>query len=111
MAARGDAVPAGSVYKLGYGVGTLPALAGPHAATGQKLDLVNVTVTIGDGFTYLSGRDFLATADDGVIVRYTEQFAGYMKKGIEERPDMQFFAHPFSIVTGQTVTFTPVYLP
>jgi hypothetical protein len=91
------------------GIGTLPALAGSHTAASQELDLVAVTVAISNGCTYLTGSDFLTAADDGVIVWHTEQFARYMKEGIQEGPDMQFFTHPFPVVPGQKVAFPPLY--
>ena len=104
-----DALPACSCNNMCDGIGTLPTLAGPHTAASQKLYLIAVTVAVGHGLSYLACRDFLAAANDGSIVRHTKQFAGYMKKGLQERPDMLFFTHPFPVVPGQTVAFTGIH--
>ena len=91
------------------GIGTLSSLAGSHAATSQELDLVAVTVSIGNGLPYLSGCDFFAATNNGAIIHHTEQLAGNMKKGLQERTDMQFLTHPFPVAASQAVAFTPIY--
>ena len=108
MTTPGDAVPACSGNDMSNRIGTLPALAGPHAATGQELDLVAVAVAVGNGCAYLACRDFLTAAHNGVIVPHTEQLAGDMKKAFQERPDVKFITHPFPVLPGQTIEFTPV---
>ena len=109
MTIPGDAIPACSGNYMGNCVGTLPALAGPHAATGQELDLVAVTVAVGNGGAYPAYRNLLTAAHDGVIVRHTEQLAEDMKKGLQERPDVHFITHPFPVGPAQPVAFTPLY--
>jgi len=109
MTTPADTVSARSGNYMGDCVGTLPALAGPHTATGQELDLVAVTVTVGNGCAYPACCDFLAAAHDGVIVRHTEQLAGDMKKSLQEWPDVHFITHPLPVAPAQPVAFTPLY--
>ena len=109
MATQRHVVSACSRDDMCYRLGTLSTLAGAHAATGQEFDLIAVVMTIGNGLTNIPGCDFLAAAHDGVIVRYAEQFSGYMKLGIQEGPYMELFTHPLSVFFSQPVAIALVY--